>query len=392
MSTGTSVDGGACVVTDVNADMDGDGWTPAQGDCNDCNPNVNPGAIDVLISSPDGGPATYGDEDCSGVPGDSAMPCDQSLALTDVDPSDAAKTLELCQSATMADRRYGVISAAYVHADGTPFAAPGVQVGIEANFGPNVNAQGGSNMLVLSNGASRTVGQVGACDSVSCLHEAATPPTGYPDPDPTCPPSAAIFDDVALQVQVRVPSNANGFSFAFKFYSFEYPDFVCDPMGWNDQFVALMSPSPSGAHLPTGATLGNLSFDQDQHPISVNVDYFTACDPTTPQRFADHCTTGGAITCPTIPSPYCPAGTAPLAGTGFDVWDNKGPAGATGWLESQAPATPGSIITLQFTIWDAGNGQYDSTALVDNIRWNATGGPTAPTPIVVTTQPIASPR
>src|SRR5579859_2098735 len=38
--------GGACAVTDPNADTDHDGWSPNQGDCNDCDPNVNPGAID----------------------------------------------------------------------------------------------------------------------------------------------------------------------------------------------------------------------------------------------------------------------------------------------------------------------------------------------------------
>src|SRR5579863_5599338 len=54
--------GTPCNVTDPNADMDHDGWSPNQGDCNDCDPNVNPGAIDVLHTN-DGGPPTWGDED-----------------------------------------------------------------------------------------------------------------------------------------------------------------------------------------------------------------------------------------------------------------------------------------------------------------------------------------
>ncbi len=385
-------DGGGCVVTNMNADMDMDGWTPAQGDCNDCNPNVNPGAIDVLLSDPDGGPAVWGDEDCSGVAGDSAMPCDTGLALADVNANDAAKAIELCQVATMTDRKYGVISASYVHANGAAFASPGVQVGIEPNFGPDVNVQGGANMLVISSGTGRITGQAGMCSTVSCEYGAATAPTGYPTPDPTCPPTPAIFDDVALQVQVRVPTNASGFTFSFKFYSFEFPDYVCDPSGWNDQFVALMSPSPAGALLPAGASMGNISFDQNHHPVSVNIGYFSVCDPSSPTRFADHCKSGGGYTCPTLPSPYCPAGVAQLTGTGFDTLGSKGPAGATSWLTSSAPATPGSIITLQFTIWDAGNGEYDSTALVDNIQWNATAGTTTPTPVMVMTQPITTPK
>ncbi len=385
-------DGGGCVVSDPNMDMDKDGWTPNQGDCNDCNPNVNPGAIDVLVTS-DGGPPVWGDEDCSGVPGDSAKPCDQGLALADVDPNDAAKAIELCQVATMSDRKYGVISAAYVRANGAPFASPGVQVGIQPSFGPNVNVQAGSSMLALSSGAARAVGQAGACNGISCEYNAtATPPAGFPDPDPTCPPTKSIADDVALQVQVRVPTNATGFSFSFKFYSFEYPDWVCTNNGYNDQFVALMTPSPVGADLPPGATAGNISFDSTHHPVGVNIGYFSVCDATTPTRFAKHCTPSSTVTCPTLPSPYCPDGTAQLQGTGFDVWNKDGPDGATSWLQSQAPATPGSIITLQFTIWDAGNGEYDSTVLVDNIQWNATAGVTTPTPVVVATAPIPTPK
>jgi hypothetical protein len=393
MDATVASDSGACVVTNPNADMDHDGWTPNQGDCNDCNPNVNPGAIDVLLSGLDGGTPVWGDEDCSGVAGDSAKPCDQGLALADVDANDAAKAIELCQVATMTDRKYGVISSQYVRANGAPFASPGVQVGIQPNFGPNVNVQGGANMLALSSGAARIVGQTGACNAISCEYNAtATPPAGFPDPDPTCPPVPSIADDVALQVQVRVPTNATGFSFSFKFHSFEYPDWVCATNGYNDQFVALMTPSPMGADLPPGATAGNISFDSNHHPVGVNIGYFSVCDPSTPTRFASHCTSSSTVTCPTLPSPYCPDGTAQLLNTGFDVWNKDGPDGATAWLESQAPATPGSIITLQFTIWDAGNGEYDSTVLVDNIKWNATAGVTTPTPVMVTTQPIPSPK
>jgi hypothetical protein len=385
--SGGTAPAGTCVVTNMNADMDKDGWTPAQGDCNDCDPAINPGAIDVL-HTPDGGTPYWGDEDCSGKPGDNAMPCDQGLALADVDPNDAAKAIELCATATATDRKYGVISAAYVRADGTPFASPGVQVGIQPSFGPNVNVQGGKNMLALSSGAARVVGQPGACNGISCEYNAtATPPTGFPEDDPTCPPTQRIADDVALQVQVRVPSNATGYSFSFKFHSFEYPDWVCDTQGYNDQFIALVTPAPMGAYIPSGSTGGNISFDSNKHPVSVNIGYFDVCDPSTPSRFASHCATGGAVTCPTLPSPYCPLGVGQLQGTGFDVWNKDGPDGATRWLESQAPATPGSIITIRFAIWDAGNGEYDSTVLVDNFQWNATGGT-----VTVSTQPIMMPK
>ncbi len=366
-----------CNVTNPDADMDTDGWTPNQGDCNDCDPNVNPGAIDVLHSV-DGGTPVWGNEDCSGMPGDNAMPCDQGLALGDLVAGDGAKAIELCATASMTDRKYGVLSAAYVRADGTAFPTVAAQVGIESAWGTNVKVQGGQNMLAMSSGYSRTVGQTGACNGISCQTNATgTPPPGFPQDDPACPPTPAIADDVALELQIRVPTNATGYSFNFKFYSFEFPDWVCDTSGYNDQFVALVSPPPTGSYVPTGSTFGNISFDSNNHPVSVNMGFFDACDPTTPARFASHCKSGGGA-CPPIPSPYCPLGVNDLAGTGFDVWHSTvGPAGATRWLKTQAPAQPGSVITVRFAIWDAGNSQFDSTVLVDNFQWIATGGTVA---------------
>jgi hypothetical protein len=378
--------GGSCVVSDPNADMDKDSWSPNQGDCNDCDPNVNPGAVDVLHQG-DGGPPTWGDEDCDGTPGDSAKPCDTGLALTDIVASDAAKAIELCVQASTSDRKYGVISAAYVRADGSPLANPGMQVGIQPGFGANVHAQGGQSLLALSTGYARVVGQAGACNGISCVtNPSGTPPTGFPQDDPACPPTKAIADDVALELQIRVPTNATGYSFNLKFYSFEFPDWVCDTSGYNDQFIALVTPPPMGSYVPTGSAGGNISFDNNNHPISVNLGFFDACDPSSPQRFASHCKSG-AGPCPALPTPYCPLGLGELTGTGFDVWHSGiGPAGATRWLQTQAPAQPGSVITIRFAIWDAGNSQFDSTVLVDNFTWLATAGTT------VTTQPQPAPK
>ena len=376
-SGGTS----SCHVTNQNGDMDSDGWTPAQGDCNDCDPNVNPGAIDVL-STPDGGTPTWGDEDCDGTPGDSAQPCDTGLMLADVDPNDGAKAIELCRQATATDRKYGVLSAAYVRADGTAFPTASLQVGIQSAFGTSVHVQGGQNLLALSSGYARTVGQPNACNGISCQTNATgTPPAGFPQDDPACPPTKAIADDIALELKIRVPSNATGYAFNFKFYSFEFPDWVCDTSGYNDQFVALVSPPPMGSWPSGSTTFGNISFDSNNHPVSVNMGFFDVCDPSTPQRFASHCISSGA-TCPPVPSPYCPLGLGELAGTGFDVWHaSVGPAGATRWLQTQAPAQPASEITIRFAMWDAGNAEYDSTVLIDNFRWLATPG------VTVVTQP-----
>src|SRR5262249_22118117 len=50
-------------------DLDGDGFTPNQGDCNDADPSIHPGAVDI--------PGDGIDQDCNGrdaVPGDTTPP------------------------------------------------------------------------------------------------------------------------------------------------------------------------------------------------------------------------------------------------------------------------------------------------------------------------------
>src|SRR5262249_39000450 len=148
----------------------------------------------------------------------------------------------------------------------------------------------GANLLAISTGHARVVGQTGACNGISCVtNNAGKAPTGFPQNDPACPPTKATADDVALELKIRAPTNATGYSFEFKFHSFEFPDWVCDTSGYNDQFVALVNPPPAGAYVPPGSSFGNISFDNKNHPVSVNVGFFDVCDPGTPQRYATHC-------------------------------------------------------------------------------------------------------
>ncbi len=358
--------------------MDQDGWTPNQGDCNDCDPTVNPGAVDVP------GDANPVDHDCDGKY-DPPQPCDASLALDDVNASDGAKAIDLCQFTTAApptlqQKIWGVISATYVRANGTPFATPGVQVGIQSGWGPSVNPQGGTNMLAISSGNARTASQAGACGSESCMANAnGTAPAGFPQDNPSCPPSPDITDDVGLELQIRTPTNAAGYSFDFKFYSMEFPYWVCT--SYNDQFIALVSPAPAGA------VNGNLCTDSMNNPVSVNFGFFDVCDPTQIGQYAADCKTS-STTCPTTPNPYCPSGNAQLQGTGFDVWDSRyGNAGATSWLAAQAPVTGGQEITLRFAIWDSGDQLFDSTVLIDDFQWIA--GPGA---VTLSTTRVPNPK
>jgi hypothetical protein len=376
---GTTGSGTNCVVTDMNADMDGDGWTPAEGDCNDCDPNVNPGAIDVW-HTPEGGAPFWGNEACDGSKG--VHPCDTGLALDDVSADDGARTIELCQFTTESPplpmKVWGVLDAAYTRADGLSAPDP-IQIGIQPGWGPNVHPQGGASLLAISSGHARTDSQPGACGSLECDENVnGSPPAGFPLDNPDCPPTEGINDDVALKLKIRAPTNATGFSFSFKFNSFEFPQWVCN--SYNDQFIALVDPPPAGS------IHGDISFDSTHHPVSVNLAFFNVCDPGDIVEFAENC----FGTCPSPPNPYCPLGTSQLIGTGFDIWNiGEGgiAAGATSWLTSQAPVKGGEEFTILFAMWDATDQAFDSTTLIDNFQWIADGSD-----VTVVTTPIMQPQ
>lgn len=327
--------------TDPNADEDGDGFSVVQGDCNDCDANVNPGAIEVEITEPDmmGNIPDPSDEDCDGNIDNVAPPCDAGLALDSNDPYHAAAAIGLCKTSTGVGD-WGIVDAAYVRANGAAAGANSNQMhGIMQFFGPNVSPLEGDRVLVVSSGRGRIPGQAGACGSLTCTGSGAgTAPAGFPQDVPACPGSTAINDDIALEVTLRAPTNATGYAFSFDFYSFEYPEWVCT--SFNDQFIALVDPPPPGS------INGNISFDAMTNPVSVNIAFFEVCAG-------------------------CPLGTAELLGTGFDSWND---AGATSWLATTAPVDPGQLVTIRFAIWDTGDSAWDSTALIDNFRWIADGG------------------
>ncbi len=345
-----------------NDDADMDGFTQTTGDCNDCDANVNPGAIEVLPTfdapgcTAEGGSCTTAadccsatcdptdlvcvayvpaDEDCDGTEDNVAPDCDDALAIEGTDPFDGARAIELCKQA-VDPGEWGVMSAHWVRANG--LAAPvNLHMGVLDNFGPNVPPRGGARLLAISSGAARDEADPGYCAPVSCTYNGAgTAPSGFPQDPPGCPASANINDDVGLELGIRAPTNATGFKFDFKFYSKEYPEWVCDT--YNDQFIALVTPPPMGAQN------GNISFDSVGNPVSVNIAFFDVCSG-------------------------CPAGTAELTGTGFSTAE-----GATSWLQTTAPVTGGQEITIRFATWDTGDTAFDSTTLIDNFQWIANGG------------------
>ena len=286
-------------------------------------------------------------------------PCDQNLALDDQNAVDGARAIELCDLVTAQDGLPGLISAGYVRANGQAFNNPGAQVGVLSGFGPNVFPQEGSRLLVLSTGRARTPGQADACGSESCAGVGAgTPPPGFPLETANCPTVASIFDDVGLELKLRAPGNATGFSFRFAFYTFNLPDWVCT--AYDDAFVAIMSPAPEGS------VSGNIAWSGNQRPVNAQA-ATQACDPSTLSSWASSCA-GSGQACPTAPSPYCPLGTGQLVGTGFDSYAPPA-GGSTGWLTASAPVVGGSTFTLRLAVWDSGDANFDSTVLIDAFAW-----------------------
>lgn len=355
-SLGGDFDGGGangCQFFD-SVDHDKDGYSANDGDCNDCDPNMNPGAYDVAGNGLD--------EDCNGTPDDEPKECDKSIALASTDPFDGSRAMGLCrktdEGATGKLKTWGVISAKYVKPDGTAESIA-VSHGILDTFGVNKPQEGGR-VLALSSGSARAPNQAGyqSVGGYDKMYTSGTP-AGYPKESPACPGvhTGEAHDGAGLEVKIRVPTNAKSFSFQENFFTYEFPNYICST--FNDFFTVMLTPKPMG--LPDA----NIAFDQQGNPISVNNSLLQVCTPQS---------AGGKTFA-------CPLGAASLAGTGFtDIIQGHA---ATGWLKTQAPAKAGDTITLLFTIWDSGDGALDSSVLVDKFEWSvdpASGASTTPVP------------
>lgn len=349
-----------CNSTDPNADLDGDGYTPAQGDCNDCDPRMNPGAYDF--------PGNGVDEDCNGIIDDEPTDCDVGLPMDGNNAMDAAKSLGICRVHDPAKRNWGVVHARWVFPDGTTSSKndffngcqagpPNAQSrGLLTSFGPNVKPRAGDSMLALSSGIARA-GKNGDSPEGADMGTCSNTPPGFPINSPSCPaqilPSTTANDAIALELEIRTPTNAKSLAFDFNFYTFEFPHYYCTD--YNDFFVALLE--SGNKNVPANK---NISFDSKGNPVSVNNAFVEVCEPNSVANG----------------TPFeCKLGTAELEGTGFE-----GHA-ATSWLQTQAGVIPGETIRLRFAIWDTGDHALDSTVLIDNFRWTLEEGKVETTPV-----------
>lgn len=296
--------------------------------------------------------------------------CDESLDR-DGDATDFARAIGICSSAK--NGGYGLVSAKYTQGFKRTDAPNKDQHGILPRFGDVIKPREGKNLGVLSTGYAQEFnggsgkpfgGMGGGKDwNFSTLDPGnGSAPPGYPKAAQGCAQSKEVNDVINVRLELKAPKNAKGIKFDFNFFSGEWPAFVCSE--FNDGFIAYLT-----AKGFNGGEGDNISFDADQNPVSVNNGFFDRCTPNV---------TTGCAEDKNIKS-VCPGGPDELAGTGFGVQgsycsafggkDKSTAGGATGWLTSQAPVEPGETFTLEFMIWDTGDGVLDSSVLLDNFTW-----------------------
>jgi hypothetical protein len=303
-------------------------------------------------------PGNQCDDDADGQV-DNVPNCDTNMPV-DGTAAHFARALGICQ---MADQtRWGLVGASYAASYGVDAPPNPYQHGILPKFGASLRPREGGSMGVLSSGYAREYnGAPGApFQNGQVMTGPGRVPTGYPRPAAGCQIDTSVNDVVTVKLKIKTPANAKGVAFDFNFYSGEWPEWVCSR--YNDAFIAFLTSKGFNNGAPE-----NISFDAQKNPVSVNNGFFDRCTPGT--------MTGCSGEPPVIKTSICPGGEAELAGTGFETRDRycgsmpSTGGGATGWLTSTAPVLPNEEITLEFMIWDTGDDNYDSSVLLDNLRW-----------------------
>jgi hypothetical protein len=317
---------------DPGQDQDHDGYPPSLGDCDDCNPTINPGAIDI--------PGDSVDNDCNGMTDEAQAACAPTKYAKDA--KSIAQSFEQC------DQRFF---------KGAVFLGPSDPRGrsVVTDYGI-IKPKAGDTMIALSSGVAADEDDPGYVVPQSGTNFNNT----FANPLPNVPGKmgcsqgqpSTVNDYTELVLKLKAPTNANSFSFNFYFMSAEYPEFVCTM--FNDEFLVLQE-SKNEFMTPT-----NIAFDMNKNPVTINNGFFTVC------------TNGG-----TPNTNNCTKPVSDLMGTGYEL-QSPPIGGGTGWLTTTAPVTPGEDVTLHFIIFDEGDGILDSAVLIDNFQWltNSVSSPT----------------
>ena len=360
-----------------NVDDDGDGYTEEQGDCNDCDPGVNPGAAEV-IGPPDPNDPSGGikDDDCDGLLDDldpDLQPCDGGLALDSSDPMAAVRAIGICDVDSNGDPKF-LTKAAWVLADGSE-PGPGLDMakyhlghGIVDHFGQNDVPREGKRMLALSTGTARNKGEPGFVSRNFDKGYSSPPPATFNGESAVCPGAPvsklSVQDAAGLELTFQTPSNALSVELSFNFRTYDFPEYACSI--YNDSFWVNF--------VQAGADK-NIAFDAAGEAVSGHSPFLTQCE----------CPPGGPGMCSAgagQPSFDC-QGHELLDGTDFDGntnpmptyqgWTNAG----TRWLRTTAPVVPSQTMKIRFVVFDGGvtaqgvtDHNLDSMALVDRFKWS----------------------
>jgi hypothetical protein len=334
-------------------DVDGDGWSTCWGDCNDNNPFLN-------LDDADGDGVTSCDGDCDdndataypgafedtadGVDNDCDGQVDEAVVCDCPATGDFAEAIDAC-SGVLGVNTWGDVN----------------QYQIIDAYGPALSPRNGCRAIGLHSGNMyEPVAQMG-----EWLHQNPTVEwdfTGYTAScgNPPPPGNDSKYDLTWVDIAMQVPQGVNSFSVDFYFASSEYIEWVCT--AFNDTFEmylesSALNPADFPDHDGDGIPEGNIAFDGNGLPITVNNNYFVVTDCQTMYNLPGFSGQGytGIVN-----------GTACSGPSG-----NTTEAGATGWLTTTAPVTPGETIKLKFSIWDEGDGIYDSVVFIDNFQWHA---------------------
>jgi hypothetical protein len=341
------------------------------------------GAPGTFGSSSSGGGSGSGSGGSAGDGGvgvvDKTAACDSSLPI-DGPAALFAQALGICTPAAQAG--WGLVSASYSNAFGGTTPPASGQWGLLPSFGVLAPREG-SAMGAISSGFARAYDDIDGTDQgMSSAFVAGQPmdgtsyptgaaPPGYPQAAQGCPQDDKVNDMVDVKLVLKAPPDASGFQFDFAFFSSEWPNYVCS--NFNDAFVA---------YLTSSKTTGNISFDAKNNPVAVNIGFLDVCTPDAPIGCLR---SNGAAPDPPLSNSVCASGSAELSSTGYADTDQTqcdqsvnnvtATLGAsTGWLTTTAPIEPGEQFTLEFMIWDAGDGLLDSSVLLDHFQWLGGGG------------------
>ncbi len=379
---------GACVP--CTGDCDRDGWQESDGDCCDrydqCSKPelVNPGAIENAGNNLD--------DNCNGLLDGAdtldVSSCDEALGPRVTDPMDWARTLGLCRATTESSRSWGVISAELLLADGKPGVPPN-SASIRPVFG-TIAPQEGSRLAVfatdvasdkvqtnpgLSDSTMQTTADISACDAGSCIRDWLMSARPGVKQAGKLPASAGCNeateqklanDSVMLKLRIRAPTNAKSFRLRSRFFSLEYPEFVCSQ--FNDQMVLLIDTPGATVGNPVDKNLMTYSAGADAGvwPVGINLAAGTPLFQVCQSRLE-------APTCwdESVSSLSCAQGPGELAQTQFAASMSGGcvEGGGTVWMGTRGNVKPGQVFELRAAVWDVGDHILDSLILLDDFEW-----------------------